>query len=66
MEDLGLSPISEQLSDKPSLAFVFYMDVPDIKHNRDREIKHRAPPPWRTRPVTDSRGIFWGKADIPT
>jgi hypothetical protein len=35
-----MSPISEQLSDKPQLAFVVYMDVWDIKHNRDREIKH--------------------------
>jgi hypothetical protein len=45
-----MSPISEQLSDKPPLAFVFYMDVRDIKHNRDQEIKHRAPVPRRTRP----------------
>jgi hypothetical protein len=47
-----------QLSDKPPLAFRVYMDVRDIKHNRDREIKHQAPAPWRTRPATDSRS--WG------
>ena len=55
-----MPPISEQLSDKPSLAFAMYMDVRDIKHNRDREIIHQAAAPWRTRPATDSRGIFWG------
>ena len=33
MEDLGMPPISEQLSDKLPLAFVVYMDVRDIKHN---------------------------------
>jgi hypothetical protein len=38
-----MSPFSEQLSDKPPLAFSVYMDVRDIKHNRDREIKHQAP-----------------------
>jgi hypothetical protein len=59
MEDLGMSPISEQLSDKPPLAFRVYMDARVIKHNRDREIKHRAWAPWRTRPAIDSRGS-WG------
>ena len=38
-----MSPIYEQLSDKPLLAFAVYMGVQDIKHNGDREIKRRAP-----------------------
>ena len=46
MEDLGMSLISEQLSDKPPLALKVYMDARVIKHNRDREIKHRAWAPW--------------------
>ena len=68
MEDLGTSPISEQLSDQPPLAFVVYMDAPDIKHNRDREIKHRAPAAWRTRRrLTAARilGSNWMSATAP-
>ena len=41
--DFGMSPIYGQLSDKPLLAFASLIGVPDVKHNRDREIKRRAP-----------------------
>ena len=41
--DFGKSPIYGQLSDKPLLAFANRHGVPDVKHNRDREIKRRAP-----------------------
>ena len=37
-----MSPIYGQLSDKPLLAFAESVGVPDVKHNRDREIKRRA------------------------
>ena len=36
--DLGMSPIYEQLSDKPPLAFVVDMGVRDMKHNRDGKL----------------------------
>lgn len=41
--DFGTSPIYGQLSDKPLLAFGGHYGVPHVKHNRDREIKRRAP-----------------------
>jgi hypothetical protein len=40
--DFGASPIYGQLSDKPQLALVYSLGVRDMKHNRDREIKHQA------------------------
>jgi hypothetical protein len=41
--DFGMSPICGQLLHKPLLAFVYSRGVRDMKHNRDREIKRRAP-----------------------
>jgi hypothetical protein len=60
MEDLGMSPISEQLSDKPPLAFVFYMDVRDIKHNRVKKLNTEHRSLGGRAPATDSRGSFRG------
>jgi hypothetical protein len=37
-----MSPIYGQLSDKPLLPFADLYGVPDVKHNRDREIRRRA------------------------
>ena len=41
--DFGMSPIYGQLLDKPLLAFAHSHGVLDVEHNRDREIKRRAP-----------------------
>jgi len=41
--NFGMSPIYGQLSDKPLLAFAHSHGVLDVEHNRDREIKRRAP-----------------------
>jgi hypothetical protein len=58
--DFGMVPDLRAALDKPLLAFVDPYWVPDVKHNRDREIKRRAPRVLSvyTRPHDPVDGVF--------
>ena len=47
--DFGRSPFLGQLADKPLLIFVYYMGLPDVKHNSEFCFGSFATEPFRAR-----------------